>query len=63
MPEHKVTVYSVEDGAPMLMHSVDAQEALALGHYRATPPVTEEVVRLLSDPAPDEPPARARRTP
>ena len=38
MPQDPVTVYSKETGDPFAMHSVDAQEALRLGDYVATPP-------------------------
>lgn len=38
MPQEPVTVYYVADGAPMLMHSVDAQEAMRLGDYTLVPP-------------------------
>lgn len=41
MPQEQVSVYSVEDGTLMRMHSVDAQEAVALGDYTFTMPHTK----------------------
>jgi hypothetical protein len=38
MPQEPVIVYSVEDGKPIRMHSVDADEAVRLGDYTRTPP-------------------------
>ena len=38
MPQEQVTVYSVETGAPLSMHSVDAAEAILMGSYVARAP-------------------------
>jgi hypothetical protein len=43
VPQEPVIVYYKENGEPYAMHSVDAQEALRIGDYVATPPQGENI--------------------
>ena len=42
MPNEPVTVYECETGAPAVMHSIDALEAVRLGHYAYAAPEGKE---------------------